>query len=120
MYGGGQKHHACEFKQPDSPTYRPIINHASRVMSEVKRAKSLENIRQKNRAKEEAYRKEVEYSQMRECTFRPKVKDDREARVAVQNRRALQEVAGVQQFLENREKFNEKERARKALEERLF
>lgn len=120
MHGGGKKHHACEFRQPDSPTYRPLINHSSRIMSEAKRAKSLENIKQKNRVKEEAYRKEMEYSQMRECTFKPKVKDDREARVAVQKGKALQEVAGVQEFLRNKEKYNQKERAKKALTEKLF
>ncbi len=120
MHGGGQKHHICEFKQPESPTYRPVINQASRVMSEAKRAKSLENIKQKNLLKEEAYRKEMEYSQMRECTFRPRIKDEKRARVAIQTRRTLQDVAGVQMFLENREKYNDKLRVRKALEERLF
>lgn len=89
-------------------------------MSNSKRAKSLDNIRKKKQEKEASYKQETEYLKMKECSFKPKIKDNKSERKIISSQVSIQEVAGFKHFYENIEKAQQKERERREIEERLF
>lgn len=120
MNSNGHKHHLCEVPRPQSPTHQPVINEASRQMSSSRRALSLESTRRKRQERQADFRQQAEYLQMKECSFRPSIKDNKGERRAVRSQTSLQEVAGFREFCEKVERAQQLVRERRAAEERVF
>jgi hypothetical protein len=81
-------------------------------MTVVQRAQSMESTRKKGKEKADHYRREVEYEEMRECTFRPTLTDRKQAR-ASQKACNLSKIAGFQRYWMQAEKAQLKEKQRK-------
>ena len=88
-------------------------------MSSSRRAQSLDNIRRKKQEKEAGYRQESEYLRMKECSFRPRIRENKGERQAA-SQLSLQQVAGFQQFYPKVERAQEQARERREVEARLF
>lgn len=72
-------------------------------MTATKRARSLDNIKQKSKKKAQTYVKETEYDELKECTFKPRILSHEDSKNA-SRMASIDSISGYKSYIRNKEK----------------
>ena len=105
-------HHCCDHPKEVEHPHKPRLNRKSLKMAANKRSGTPST---NSEQKTDRIRMELEYKEMKECTFRPKTLSS-----IAKSEVTIECVNGFDKFMRNKELRNQQEEQQKEIEEKLF